>query len=109
MFETLSPGATQMQSSTPEVSPSSESLNNSASVESADLERLVRRLDAVVAKASLHDVMIAMASVLSKRCGKTHFGLISHTLSSMMAVARSESGFKPIPEKKQRSRSKASL
>jgi hypothetical protein len=98
MSDLLTPGDIQMQSSMPV---ESQNLTKSDSLPletSIYPERLIYRLDAAVAGESLQDVMLAMASVIGRRFGKTHFGLVSHVLSSMISIVRlndQESSLKP--------------
>lgn len=89
MFDQPIFGDIQMQSSTPETPQSLKSSSSSHSKLNS-FERLVWKLDAVVAGESLPDVMLAMADVLASRFGRTDFRLISHVLSSMLAVARKD-------------------
>jgi hypothetical protein len=103
MSDLLTPGDIQMQSNTPVESPSSTNSDNSLLETSTFPERLIYRLDAAVAGESLHDVMLAMASVIGRRFGKTHFGLVSHVLSSMVSIVRlndQESSLKPKVRRK---------
>lgn len=88
MSELPSPGVTLMPSDIPETSLNSEKSTNSDSGASERLKRIEWKVNAAVAGESLPDVMIAVANVLAKEYGKTHFGLISHTLASMAAVVR---------------------
>ena len=104
MFDLPISGDTQMRSSMPEIPQNSQ---NSDSTHSANLilfERLVRRLDDAVVGESLPDVMLAMASVIARRFGPTDFNKISHTLSSMVAVVRSDSGSALISKKNRRTK-----
>lgn len=101
MFEQPIFGDTPMQSNMSGTPLNSKSSNSSPS-DSNSFDRLVLRLDAAVVGESLHDVMLAMASVIAKRFGSSHFGLVSHPLSSMMAVVRSGSHVVQEPKRKKK-------
>lgn len=101
MSDLPSPGDTRMSSPMPEPSLNSENSDNSDSPESERLKRIEWKVNAAVAGENLNDTLFAMGSVLAKRFGRTDFPLISHVLSSMMAVIKRDSEF-DAPRKRKR-------